>query len=373
MKIIADVHIPYVKNYFGHVDQLILKPGRSITHDVVDEADMLLVRSVTPVNAKLLQDTPVRFVGSVTAGMDHLDTAWLDQAGISWYAACGFNAPPVADYVVSVVAALQMQSLLKTSGLTAAVIGVGEVGSRVVTRLQQLGVEVRCCDPLRASQSPDFVHHPLETIADVDLVCLHVPLSRDGAAPTYHFIDEAFLKRQRPGCVLLNASRGAVIDSAALMQYGQHLQWCFDVWEREPYIDQRILSKATLATPHIAGYSVQSKQRGAKMIYEIACAKQYISPAPTVPVIADQKKILSGAFQTWQEVVLGVFNPLPLTGIMQTILPASLRYGEDFDNMRHHFHDRYEFDYVEVRSDALSAEDCAQLARLQFIISNSPL
>src|SRR5580658_2817626 len=135
MKIVADKHIPYVEEYFHAHGDLILKPGRSISPQDVQDADMLLVRSITQVNQALLEQSRVKFVGSVTAGADHLDTKWLDMAGITWRVAKGFNAPPVADYVVSVVAALQRRQLLAQYGAKAAVIGVGSVGSLVAEKL----------------------------------------------------------------------------------------------------------------------------------------------------------------------------------------------------------------------------------------------
>lgn len=148
MRIIADSHIPFVKEYFGSYGELILKPGRSISPDDVKDAHILLVRSITPVNEKLLAHSKVKFVGSVTAGADHLDTEWLDQAGILWGIASGFNAPPVADYVVSVIAALQKKQMLLNKSLTAAVIGVGNVGRLVVEKLKILNFDILLSDPI---------------------------------------------------------------------------------------------------------------------------------------------------------------------------------------------------------------------------------
>ena len=269
MKIIADKDIPYIENYFSRDFDLILKSGRHITKNDVKEADILLVRSVTTVNSNLLSGTRVKFVGTVTSGHDHLDTIWLDQAGIAYAAAKGFNAPAVADYVVSVIAALQKKGIQSNTKMKAAIIGVGDIGHLVERYLKKLNYETLLCDPLRAHHETDFVSHSLDDIEDVDLISLHVPLTRDKNHPTFHFIDKHFLRRQRKDCVLLNASRGAVIHTDDLLSHGQHLHWCFDVWEHEPYINKAILKHTLIATPHIAGYSRQSKLRGIDLIYQL--------------------------------------------------------------------------------------------------------
>lgn len=349
MKIIADANIPFIHEYFDAYGNLVLEPGRAITHSDVKDADMLLVRSITHVDKTLLGDTSVKFVGSVTAGADHLDTYWLNSAGIAWSVATGFNAPPVADYVVSVIAAMQMKQLLPREKFRAAVIGVGNVGRLVAERLRLLNVEVILCDPVRAELEEGFVSTPLDELSDLDLVTLHVPLHRGGDYPTAHFIDKKFLERQKPGCVLLNASRGAVINSGDLLEYGTHLHWCFDVWEHEPKINKMILERAVIATPHIAGYSVQSKIRGIDMIYRIACEKNIIQPQPRPPqVIPEQQLTFAGGGHAWQDIVLGVFNPVVITAMMRTILLPASDYGHLFDEMRNQFNYRHEFGYTKI-------------------------
>jgi erythronate-4-phosphate dehydrogenase len=349
MKIVADSHIPFVQDYFGAYGELQLKAGRAIAREDVADADMLLVRSITAVEANLLAGSRVKFVGSVTAGADHLDTAWLDKMGIAWSVAEGFNALPVADYVISVIAALQRRHLLGMYRMKAAVVGVGKVGSLVAARLQLLGFTVLLCDPLRAEQEADFTSVPIETLKDLDLILLHVPLTQSGPYPTHHFIGKDFLQRQKPGCVLLNASRGAVIDSQALLAYGQHLRWCFDVWEHEPHINQKILAQAVIATPHIAGYSVQSKMRGIEMIYQRACQKKFIQSQPIKPLAMPRQELaFAGAKHHWQDIVLGVFNPLVMTTLMRT--------SSGFDELRHQFNYRHEFAFTSVKADLLGVD-----------------
>lgn len=349
MKIIADSHIPFIEDYFGQYGELILKPGRNIHARDVQDADVLMVRSITHVDAKLLANSTVKFVGSVTAGADHLDTKWLDDVGIAWSVATGFNAPPVADYVVSTIAALQRKGILPAQGARAAIIGVGNVGRLVENKLRLLNFEVLLCDPIRAEKEADFTSIPLHEIADVDFISLHVPLSRSGAYPTHHFIDKNFLQRQKKSTVLLNVSRGAVIDSHALLQYGTHLNWCLDVWENEPRIHKNILERATLATPHIAGYSVQSKIRGIDMIYRIACDKKILPPLTLAPLHMPKQELrFAGDNHHWQDIVLGVFNPIVITAMMRTLLLPAAEYGAYFDEMRNQFNYRYEFSFTKL-------------------------
>lgn len=366
MKIVADNYIPFVHEYFHTYGDLVLKPGRQITADDVKDADILLVRSITHVDEKLLANSQVKFVASITAGADHLDTKWLDAAGIAWCHAHGFNAPPVADYVVSVVAALKRRGQLSQKKLRAAVIGVGHVGKLVVERLRLLGFDVILCDPLRAENENDFISTPLADIADVDLVTLHVPLLRSGNKyPTFHFIDKDFLRRQKSGCVLINASRGAVINSEDLKDYGMYLHWCFDVWEHEPKIDKAILQEALLATPHIAGYSVQSKMRGTEMVYRMACEKKIITPQTIAPIKMPRQQLsFAGEKHHWQDIVLGIFNPMIMAAMMRMNLLSSDEHGVAFDEMRNQFNYRYEFAYTDIAGVKLEDDDKRLLENL---------
>jgi erythronate-4-phosphate dehydrogenase len=366
MKIVADMHIPALADYFSHQGELVTKPGRAITAADVKEADILIVRSITRVNADLLAGSRVKFVGSVTAGDDHVDKAWLDAHQINYAFAAGFNAPPVADYVVSVVATMQRKRYLSPKSFKAAVIGVGHVGKLVAERLKLLGAEVILCDPLRAEAESDFASTPLEQITDCDFISLHVPLTKDTAYPTYHFIDDNFLSRQTAGCILVNASRGAVMSNEALLKAGAHLHWCFDVWEHEPAIDKLILSRADIATPHIAGYSVQSKLRGIKMIYEALVQHGLIENSAIPLAQPTQTLSFAGEQHHWQDVVLGVFNPLIMTAMMRTTLLSAENIGPLFDEMRAKFNYRHEFSGTYIKELSITNDERQLLIDLGF-------
>lgn len=372
MKIIADGHLPYVDEFFGQYGEIKKVLGREMQPADVKGADLLLVRSVTKINADLLQDSNVKFVGSMTAGADHMDTAWLTSAGIQWSTADGFNATPVADYVVSTLAALLQRHVLPQKRARVVVVGAGNVGSKVIERMHLLNMEVIVCDPPRARAEANFKSVALHEIEDVDFISLHVPLQMDGEDATYHCIDSAFLKRQKAGTVILNASRGAVVDSNALLQSGGHLIWCLDVFENEPEIDKNILERANLATPHIAGYSVQSKVRGMEMLYQAACHAGVITAMDKAPLVMPHQVLgYAGKEHHWQDIVLGVFNPAVMTAMMRTsVLPAE-HHGVIFDELRNRFQYRHEFAYTKVPGLMLANHDVRILAHLGFDLNSN--
>jgi erythronate-4-phosphate dehydrogenase len=371
MKIVADAHLPYVDEFFGCYGEIHKILGRELKAADVVDADILLVRSITEVNAELLSGSTVKFVGSMTAGADHLDVEWLKKAGIAWSTADGFNAPPVADYVISTLAALMRRRILPQHRVKVAVIGAGNVGRLVIEQLKLLNMEVIVCDPPRARLDPKFKSTPLEEISDVDLVTLHVPLSRDGEDATYHMINQDFFKRQKAGSVLLNASRGAVVDSESLLQDGAHMIWCLDVFEDEPAINKVILERAAQATPHIAGYSVQSKIRGMEILYQAACHLGVIQPQVSDPIpMPHQVLNYSGTQHHWQDIVLGVFNPVVMTSMMRTTLLPSEYHGAMFDELRNRFSYRHEFSFTRIPGLVVPDNEVRILAHLGFDLNS---
>jgi erythronate-4-phosphate dehydrogenase len=288
MKIVADENIAFAREFFADIGELMLLPGRGITRADVQDADVLLVRSVTEVNADLLQGTGVRFVGSCTIGTDHVDTEWLTNNNICFAYAPGCNAQAVVEYVQAALAALgvdvftrQRVAGQKVTGQKIAVVGCGNVGGRLLRHLISLGADAVGCDPLLQGSNL-----PLVTLAETlscDVICLHTPLTKNGLHPTLHLFDGAVIGQLKAGTVLLNAGRGAVIDNQALLQrLQQHndLRVVLDVWENEPAIDQALLGLVAIGTPHIAGYSAEGKWRGTEMVYHALC--DFLSVLPQV-------------------------------------------------------------------------------------------
>lgn len=274
IKIIADENIPWVREAFIDVGEVVLLPGRAIRPEAVREADALLVRSVTPVDEALLKDSRVRFVGSATIGTDHVDLALLERAGIAFSYAPGSNAGSVAEYVLAALLELAVRRETGLSEKKLGVVGCGNVGAQVADRAEALGLRVLRCDPPLAEaaeargETHPFVPFSL-VLAEADILSLHTPLTRTGPHSTFHLMDENALRQLRPGTWLLNTSRGAVMDSTALRRHADRFgALVFDVWENEPTPDPALIRAADLATPHIAGYSYDGKVNGTVMLYE---------------------------------------------------------------------------------------------------------
>lgn len=280
MKIIADKEIPYLNNFFGNQGDLIQLPTEKIDAQSIKDADVLFVRSVTPITSQLISNSSVRFIGSATAGTDHMDLFYLNEKGIAWSNAPGCNAKAVADYVLLSVAVLIEQGVLPNQPLRAGVIGVGNVGEQVSEILKKLGFSVVLNDPPRAANEVNFVSTSLDQFYDLDFICLHTPLTKTGDYPTLHLLDQDFLSKLNPRCVLLNAGRGACIDTQALKQL--ILTAILDVWESEPNIDAELANSMMIATTHIAGYSQPAKYRATKQLFENFCnhfeVDHYINP-----------------------------------------------------------------------------------------------
>ncbi|MZR61644.1 4-phosphoerythronate dehydrogenase [Alcanivorax sp. DP30] len=294
MKIIADANMPGLEVFARH-GEVVTVEGRHINQDTVAEADALLVRSVTRVNASLLAKSPVRFIGSATIGTDHVDRQWLVDTGRVFAHAPGCNARAVAEYVLQALLWVCQQQGKSAASLSAGVVGMGNVGRRVARWLSALGLTVRACDPPLAELGED-VGYTLESISDVlscDVVTLHVPLSDTGRYPTRHLLDQERLVAMGAEKILINTCRGPVVDNVALEQLlaeGSGPATVLDVWENEPHVPASLLDRVVLGSPHIAGYSLQGKENGTAMVYEAFCrwlgATPQVSDNPgTLPVL----------------------------------------------------------------------------------------
>jgi len=275
MLIVADENIPLLDAFFAGFGEIRRVPGRSIDRATVEQADVLLVRSVTNVNRALLEGSKVRFVGTCTIGTDHLDLDYFNEAGITWSSAPGCNARGVVDYVLGSLMTLAEIEGVDLSQRTYGVVGAGEVGGRLIKVLKGLGWNVMVCDPPRqAADGGEYVSLE-QIIQQCDVISLHTPLTRSGDDATWHLFDQQRLRQLKQGAWLINAARGPVVDNAALREVlleREDLQAVLDVWEKEPEVDVALAELCVLATPHIAGYSLDGKQRGTAQIYQAYCA-----------------------------------------------------------------------------------------------------
>ncbi len=264
MKIVADAYIPFLKGLLDKVAQVVYLSPDNFTADAVKDADALIIRTRTKCNQDLLQGSSVRFIATATIGYDHIDTTYCQQNGIAWTNCPGCNANSVVNYIHAALTTLYTTEQLQA--LTLGIVGVGNVGSRVARMAQQLGMRVLLNDPPRATKEGASNFVSIETIQqEADIITLHTPLD----SSTYHLINPTFLAACSKTPLLINAARGEVCDTAALLHYPGNI--VLDCWENEPNISNELLNKVLLGTPHIAGYSVDGKANGTRMAAEAVC------------------------------------------------------------------------------------------------------
>jgi erythronate-4-phosphate dehydrogenase len=281
MKIVADANIPFVRECFSSVGQVEVLGGRDITPRAIAGADALLVRSITPVNEELLRGSAVRFVGTATIGFDHVDLHYLERNHIAFASAPGSNANSAAEYMLAALLEVGHKHRIRLEGSSIGVIGVGNVGSRVAHKCEALGMRVLRNDPPLQRQTGDPMYVPLGALYDCDFLTIHTPLTREGVDKTFHLADARFFSSLKQGAVVLNAARGAVVDTEALkvaIRADRLRAVVLDVWEGEPNIDIALLEMVDLGTPHIAGYSYDGKVAGMIMIYKALCEHFGLSP-----------------------------------------------------------------------------------------------
>lgn len=360
-RIVADAAIPYLNEWLHDRAELIRLPGAAINAAALSQADALLVRTVTPVTAELLHNTPVRFVGTVTAGMDHVDSENISSE-IKIACAAGANANAVAEYVIAVLARLIADQRLAKRPLKIGIVGLGAVGQRVATLLTALNMQVHASDPPRAEQEPGFVSESLDSWRDFDLITLHTPLVLTGRFPTKHLIDAEFLCRQAPNAVIINTSRGEVLNHRDIG--GNSL--CLDVYPGEPEIDPNLVAQAYLSTPHIAGYTEEAKFAAtAKIMQALAHHFEWPNwnPPPTL-VTPSLTPITLTQPMHWTALVLAAFDPAHESHILKTqIAQSAPPYAAMFNHVRQTYVLRREFSAFKVQGET---ELLAQASLLGF-------
>lgn len=269
MKVVADDKIPFLQGVLEPFADVVYKPGHEITNCDLKDAQALITRTRTTCNSKLLEGSDVKFIATATIGFDHIDTRYCAENRIEWTNAPGCNSGSVYQYVASVLCTLAQKYSLDFTEVSLGVIGVGNVGKKVVRLGELLGAQVYLNDPPRQRELGTCGFISLEgIIRESNIITIHVPLTMEGADKTYHLVDEAFLRKLNPQTILINSSRGEVIDNVALKKALKE-KWIrgavLDVWENEPDIDAELLELVDIATPHIAGYSTDGKANGTAM------------------------------------------------------------------------------------------------------------
>jgi erythronate-4-phosphate dehydrogenase len=376
MQIIADENIPWVDKAFANLGEVRTLPGRDLSDADLGEAEILLVRSVTPVNEKLLAKSAIRFVGTATIGLDHIDLAYLRHQGIGFASAPGCNANAAAEYVISALLVIAERQNFALYNKTVGIIGCGNVGSRVFKKLTALNVNCLIYDPPQQQQQPaKFDYVDFETVLTADIITLHVPLEKQGHYPTYHLINAEVLSKLSNSIILINTSRGTVIDETALLQQltiQPKMTVILDVWQNEPDINPLLLQQAALGTPHIAGYSLDGKVRGTEMLYNAVCRyfqqpsvwqAQTVLPTPPLTRLAfsnqiDERTAVHTAVMACYDIRRDDAN---LRGLKPTLRP-----GMFFDNLRKYYPIRREFNCVVIELPAEQSHLAKQLVGLGF-------
>lgn len=334
MKFVVDAYIPFIETVLEPYGEVVYATPAEITPELVRDADALLVRTRTRVNADLLSGSRCTFVGTATIGMDHFDMAWCREHGITAVNAPGCNAPAVAQYVFASIVSLIPDEII---GKKIAIVGVGHVGGLVEKWARGLGMEVLRVDPPRQRVEGGDDWYTLEEAAKkADIITFHTPLDREGEDATYHLADKDFFAGLKNKPIIINSSRGPIVDNDAWLKAiedGNVSQSVVDVWEGEPMVSKELMMRADIATPHIAGYSLDGKIRATGMVLD-SLSRHFglpkLSPVSRCPVEVPDRV-------TIEQVKASDFNPAAETERMRAhLLPIedATAIKEEFERLR---------------------------------------
>ena len=290
MKIVVDENISFGKEAFENLGEVELIHGRKITNDHLINADALVVRSITNVNEDLLANTKVKFIGTATIGTDHIDKNYISRNNIQFAYAPGCNSFAVTEYVYSAITYLSNKFGLDIDKMSIGIIGYGNIGSKVAAVADALGIKTVINDPPLQRFGNDKNFSSLEEALKCDIITFHVPLNLEGIDKTVHLLDENNISLIKENAILINASRGPVVDNNALknrLKKEKNIFAVLDVWEKEADYDLGLMKLVEIGTAHIAGYSFEGKVNGTTMIYEQLCKFLNIKPVwkPQLPKV----------------------------------------------------------------------------------------
>ena len=275
-KIVIDDKIPYIKETISKLtNRAVYIPGNMIGNDDIRDADALIIRTRTHCDAQLLKGSNVKFVATATIGYDHIDTNFMEQAGIKWINCPGCNASSVAQYIDAVLTLIKTEKHIDIQKQTIGIVGCGHVGRKVVEVARRKGMNILICDPPRSDAEGEKGFVSMEQIAkEADIITFHVPLTKEGRYPTYHLANETLFDSLSKRPIIINSSRGAVVDNEALLyaiNYNKVKDAVIDTWENEPNINKELLKRVWIGTPHIAGYSADGKTNADNMVISALC------------------------------------------------------------------------------------------------------
>lgn len=374
LRILVDEAVPLAEEAFGPFGEVVRAPGRAIGPSEVAAVDALVVRSVTRVDGALLEGSRVGFVGTATIGTDHVDTQWLARRGIAFASAPGCNARSVAEWVVAALLETEAIRSESLAGRTLGIVGLGHVGSTVERLAPAIGLRLLRCDPPRERREGTAGWVDLDRLlAESDAVTLHVPLVRGGDHPTRHLLSDRELARMAPGTVLLNSSRGSVVDGAALsraIEAGAGPLAVLDVWEGEPEPDPGLVARVALGSPHVAGYSLDGKVEGTRMVAAALAGHLGRPFDPSTVALDAAPRRLRVEGEGRSAIRAAVAAAVPLRRDDRDLRRAvSFPPGERaraFDGLRRGYPERREFRSFAVDGSGLRPEDRRALSALGF-------
>lgn len=313
MKVIVDNKIPFIKEAIEKIaDEVIYVPGKDFTASLVKDADALIIRTRTHCNRELLEGSRVRFIATATIGFDHIDTEYCHQAGIVWKNAPGCNSASVAQYLQSTLLLTELLKGKKLSEMAIGIVGVGNVGSKVAEVARELGMRVLLNDLPREDEEGSAGFSSLQFLAEkCDVLTFHVPLYKEGKYKTYHLADGNFFRSLQRRPVVINTSRGEVIETNALLEAinnGTISDAVIDVWEHEPEINRELLEKVLIGTPHIAGYSADGKANATRMSLDSICRFFHLGATYEITPPAPSSSLIEAKDR--EEALLKMYNPI---------------------------------------------------------------
>ncbi len=375
IKIIADDKIPFLEGVLEPFADITYLPPSQIVKEVVKDADALIIRTRTKCSAELLEKSNIKFIATATIGFDHIDTSFCESHGIKWVNAPGCNSSSVQQYVASALLTLAKKKNIRLEAKTMGIVGVGNVGNKVEKIARIFGMNVLLNDPPRERNEHNKKFVPLDyLIAKSDIISLHVPLNMNGIDKTFHLADRSFFVKFKDSKIFINTSRGEVVETSALKEAIKNklISACvLDVWENEPKIDRELLSVVDIATPHIAGYTVEGKANGTATC--VNSVNEFFSLGlqpnwyPTNLPLSNRSNEISinCAEKNIQEIYFNCIHPT------YDIMEDDLRLRKsvsDFEKQRSEYLVRREFNYYDVHLDNADEATQQKISELGFNI-----
>lgn len=375
MKILADENIPQVNDAFSQFGKVRLTHGRYITNEMLKGIDVLIVRSITNVDKDLLADTEIKFVGTATIGTDHIDKEYLKSRNIYFADAAGCNSFSVAEYVIAALTTLFVKKQKTFVDKKIGIVGYGNIGAKVDRFANSIGLKTVINDPPLERKLGRGNFKEIEKALDCDIVTFHVPLNKSGVDKTYHLLNENNLDQIKTGSLLLNTSRGPVVENSSLkkrLQAGKDIDLVLDVYENEPEIDLDLLTLTDIGTAHIAGYSLEGKLNGTLFIYQKMC--DYLNCKstwqPVYPIIPDPiieidsemeiEKILS-------EIIKRIYDiNFDSQLLKKSVIEKTEEPGKYFDLLRKTYRIRREFNNYTIKLSSPNEKLKGILETLRF-------